>query len=327
MKHVSILLLNDVNLGSLENARQGLMKANDFLKSKGKKAAFQIELVGLTADVKLSKGLYDVHVDKILTETPKTDMVIIPPVQNDLLESIKSNQEFIPWIIEQYNEGAEVVSLCLGAFILGNTGLLNGKDCVTHWQAAPQFQQLFPKARLMPDKLLTDEDRIYTGGGAFSSANLILYIIEKHIGREASIFCSKIFQIDMGRNSQTPFIIFTGQKDHADEKIRTLQEHLEKNYQEKISVDELSRNYGIGRRSLERRFKKATGNTVIEYFQRVKVEAAKRELEKGFKTISEVMFDVGYSDHKSFRNVFRKYSGMSPADYKTKYVNEPLLVG
>ncbi|MGM0580605.1 MAG: GlxA family transcriptional regulator [Bacteroidota bacterium] len=326
MKHVSILLLNDVNLGSLENARQGLMKANEFLKSKGEKAAFQIELVGLTADVQLSKGLYAVHVDKILTEIPKTDMIIIPPVQNDLLESLKSNEGFIPWIIEQYNAGAEVVSLCLGAFILGSTGLLNGKDCVTHWQAAHQFQQLFPKARLMPDKLLTDEDRIYTGGGAFSSANLILYIIEKHIGREASVFCSKIFQIDMGRNSQTPFIIFTGQKDHADEEIKTLQEHLEKNYQEKISVDELSRDYGIGRRSLERRFKKATGNTVIEYFQRVKVEAAKRELEKGFKTISEVMFDVGYSDHKSFRNVFRKYSGMSPAHYKTKYVNEPLLV-
>lgn len=326
MKHISILLLNDVNLGSLENARQGLMKANEFLKLQGKQPAFQIELVGLTSDVKLNKGLYAVHVDKVLTEIPKTDMIIISPIQNDLQESLKSNEGFIPWIIEQYNAGAEVVSLCLGAFILGSTGLLNGKDCVTHWQATHQFQQLFPKARLMPDKLLTDEDRIYTGGGAFSSANLILYIIEKHIGREASVFCSKIFQIDMGRNSQSPFIIFTGQKDHADEDIKTLQEHLENNYQKKISVDQLSQNYGIGRRSLERRFKKATGNTVIEYFQRVKVEAAKRELEKGYKTISEVMFDVGYSDHKSFRNVFRKYSGMSPTNYKTKYVNEPILV-
>jgi transcriptional regulator GlxA family with amidase domain len=327
MKHISILLLNDVNLGSLENARQGLMEANKFLKSQGEKPKFNIELVGLTADVKLNNGLYAVHVDRVIKDISHTDMIIIPPIQGDLFESITSNKEFIPWIRDKYNAGAEIVSLCLGAFVLGSTGLLNGKDCVTHWQAAHQFQQLFPKARLIPDKLLTDEDRIYTGGGAFSSANLILYIIEKYVGREASIFCSKIFQIDMGRNSQSPFIIFTGQKDHADEDIKILQEHLENNYHEKISVEQLSLNYGIGRRSLERRFKKATGNTVIEYFQRVKVEAAKRELEKGFKTISEVMFDVGYSDHKSFRNVFRKYSGMSPTHYKTKYVNEPLLVG
>ncbi|MBK6265152.1 helix-turn-helix domain-containing protein [Marivirga sp. S37H4] len=326
MKHVSILLLNDVNLGSMENARQGFLEANEYLKAHGKPEAFQVELVGLTTAVKLSKGLYAVRPDKLISEVIHTDMLIIPPVQHDVAQALQENAAFIPWIISKYRAGAEVVSLCLGAFILGSTGLLNGKDCVTHWKAAHQFQKLFPQTRLMADKLLTDEDGIYTGGGAFSSANLILYLIEKNIGREAAVFCSKIFQVDLGRDSQSPFIIFTGQKDHPDEGVKTLQTYIERNYQEKISVSNLCKHHGIGRRTLERRFKKATGNTVVEYLQRVKVEAAKRELEKGFKTVGEVMFDVGYSDDKSFRNVFRKYSGMSPVDYRMRYVKEEIEV-
>ncbi|GAA5037756.1 AraC family transcriptional regulator [Marivirga lumbricoides] len=322
MKHVSILLLNDVNLGSMENARQGLLEANEYLKAHNQADFFKVELVGLTSDVKLNKGLYAVRPEKLISQVTHTDMIIIPPVQNDISQALKNNSDFIPWIIAKHKEGAEVVSLCLGAFLLACTGLLNGKDCVTHWKAAHQFQQLFPETRLMPDKLLTDDDGIYTGGGAFSSANLILYLIEKNIGREAAIFCSKVFQIDVGRDSQSPFIIFTGQKEHPDEGIKVLQSYIENNYRDKISVSSLCKNHGIGRRTLERRFKKATGNTVVEYLQRVKVEAAKRELEKGYKTVSEVMFDVGYTDDKSFRNVFRKYAGMSPANYRMKYAKE-----
>lgn len=322
MKHVSILLLNDVNLGSMENARQGFLEANEYLKAQGKADFFHVELIGLTVDVKLNKGLYAVRPDKLISEVRHTDMIIIPPVQHDIAKALQTNAEFIPWIMAKYQAGAEIVSLCLGAFVLGCTGLLNGKNCVTHWKAANQFQQLFPETRLMPDKLLTDEDGIYTGGGAFSSANLILYLIEKNIGREAAIFCSKVFQIDLGRDSQSPFIIFTGQKEHPDEGVKVLQLYIENNYQEKISVSSLCKDHGIGRRTLERRFKKATGNTVVEYLQRVKVEAAKRELEKGYKTVGEVMFDVGYTDDKSFRNVFRKYAGMSPASYRMKYAKE-----
>lgn len=322
MKHVSILLLNDVNLGSMENARQGFLEANEYLKAQGRPDFFHVELIGLTADVKLNRGLYAIRPDKLISEVKHTDMLIIPPVQRDIAQALQANAEFIPWIIAKHQAGAEVVSLCLGAFLLACTGLLNRKDCVTHWKAANQFQQLFPETRLLPDKLLTDEDGIYTGSGAFSSANLILYLIEKNIGRKAAVYCSKVFQIDIGRDSQSPFIIFTGQKEHSDEGVKVLQSYIENNYKEKISVSSLCENHGIGRRTLERRFKKATGNTVVEYLQRVKVEAAKRELEKGYKTVGEVMFDVGYCDDKSFRNVFRKYAGMSPAHYRMKYAKE-----
>ncbi|KEO75890.1 GlxA family transcriptional regulator [Anditalea andensis] len=319
MKHVSILLLHHVNLGSMENARQGLLEANEYLAIKGRHGLFEVELVGLETEITLNKGLYTIKADKTIDQVPRTDLIIIPPIQFDLQKGIFENKGFLEWIFSQYAIGAEVVSLCLGAFILGSTGLLNGKKCVTHWKAADHFRQLFPQAYLVPEGLMTDEKGIYTGGGAFSSANLILYIIEKFIDREAAIYCSKIFQIDMGRNSQSEFIIFTGQKDHADETIIHVQEYVEKNFQDRLSVEELCLKFNMVRRTLERRFKQATNNTLIEYMQRVRVEAAKRNLEKTRKTISEVMYDVGYADSKSFRDVFKKYSGISPVDYRYKY--------
>ncbi|MFD2033879.1 GlxA family transcriptional regulator [Belliella marina] len=319
MKHVSILLLNHVNLGSMENARHGLLEANIYLKMKGKPEAFKVELVGLEQEVKLNNGLYTIKPDKTIGQVSKTDLIIIPPVQYDLEQGIIANQGFKDWIIRQYVGGAELVSLCLGAFILGDTGLLDGKSCVTHWQAAPQFRKLFPETNLADDSLMTDEKGIYTGGGAFSSANLILYIIEKFIDREAAIYCSKIFQIDMGRNSQSEFIIFSGQKDHADKAVKEIQEFVEQNFQEKINVNDLCLKFNMVRRTMERRFKHATTNTLVEYIQRVRVEAAKRDLEKTRKTINEVMYDVGYADSKSFRDVFKKYSGISPIDYREKY--------
>ena len=319
MKHVSILLLNHVNLGSMENARHGLLEANEYLRMKGKPEIFKVELVGVEPEVTLNNGLYTIKPDKTIDQVSKTDLIIIPPVQFDLQEGIMANQGFFDWIIRQYAEGSEVVSLCLGAFILGSTGLLNGKKCVTHWKATDQFRKLFPKTDLAPDSLMTDDDGIYTGGGAFSSANLILYLIEKFIDREAAIYCSKIFQIDMGRNSQSEFIIFTGQKDHADTAVKDIQIYVEKNFQEKINVDELCSKFNMVRRTMERRFKQATSNTLVEYIQRVRVEAAKRDLEKTRKTVSEVMYDVGYADSKSFRDVFKKYSGISPVDYRYKY--------
>ena len=121
------------------------------------------------------------------------------------------------------------------------------------------------------------------------------------------------------RISQSPFIMFQGQKAHADEPIKKAQEFIEHNFEEKITVDQLASMLALGLRNMERRFKKATSNTVVEYIQRVKIEAAKKNLETSTKNINEVMYDVGYSDTKAFRTVFKKITGLSPIEYKHKY--------
>jgi len=200
--------------------------------------------------------------------------------------------------------------------------LLEGRTCSTHWSVADNFRSMFPNVNLQTDKLITDENGIYTNGGAYSFLNLMIYLIEKKYDRQTAIYCSKVFQIEMDRYSQSEFIIFKGQKQHGDEMVMEAQIYIESMLHEKISVEQLSSRFAIGRRNFDRRFIKATGNTPLEYLQRVKIESAKRAFETSRKTINEVMYEVGYSDVKAFREVFRKITGMSPLEYRNKYNKE-----
>jgi transcriptional regulator GlxA family with amidase domain len=232
---------------------------------------------------------------------------------------VELNKDFVPWIINQYKNGAEVASLCLGAFLLASTGLLNGKSCSTHWMSGNEFRAMFPEVAMTDGTIITEIDGLYSSGGASSYWNLLLHIIEKYTGRELAIMAAKFFAIEIDRKSQSPFVMFNGQKKHEDEPIKLAQEFIEHNYTAKLSVDDLADQFAIGRRHFERRFKKATNNTPAEYIQRVKVEAAKKQLENSSKNINEVMYQVGYNDVKAFRAVFKKFTGLSPNDYKHKY--------
>jgi transcriptional regulator GlxA family with amidase domain len=217
-----------------------------------------------------------------------------------------------------------VATMCIGAFLLAATGLLNGKECSSHWRQANEFREMFPEVTLVDGRIVTEQDGLYSSGGATSYWNLLLYLVEKYAGREMAIMASKVFALEIDRKSQSPFIMFNGQKKHEDEPIKKAQEFIENNFMEKITVDELCSKFAIGRRTFERRFKKATNNTIIEYIQRVKIESAKKQFETGRKTVSEVMYDVGYADTKAFRDVFKKVTGMSPLDYRSKYNKETL---
>jgi transcriptional regulator GlxA family with amidase domain len=311
-------------LGSLEGSRQLFTQVNQFFLSMGKEPIFKVELVGLQAETPISGGCFTVNAHLLMAEVKKTDLIVIPALDGEITSAIENNKEFIPWIIDQYKNGAEIASLCMGAFLLASTGLLKGKSCATHWMAANQFRTMFPDVNLVTEKIITDEQGIYSSGGAFSYLNLILYLIEKFAGRDMAILSSKVFAIEMERTNQSPFIIFQGQKDHSDDPIKKAQEFIEKNYSEKISVEQLASMFALGRRNLERRFKKATSNTVAEYIQRVKIEAAKVSLETSRDNVNEVMYNVGYTDNKAFRTTFKRITGLSPIDYRNKYQRQYL---
>jgi transcriptional regulator GlxA family with amidase domain len=322
MKNITIIVPETAVPAGIVDPRYMFTAANELLKNSGKKPLFTVQLAGLSRQVKLNDGLITVNTEFLLQDVSRPDLIIIPPLSGNMRNSVELNREFIPWIVEQYKNGAEAASLCVGAFLLAATGLLNGKQCSTHWLYANEFRNMFPEVELVDDLVVTDQNGLYTSGGATSLWNLLLYLVEKYTDRETAILASKFFLLDFGRRSQSSFTIFRGQKDHRDEEVKKAQEYIEHNYMEKITVDELSSKLGVGRRTFERRFKKATTNTVIEYLQRVKIEAAKKELESGRKTVNEVMYDVGYTDTKAFRDVFKKVSGMSPVDYRGKYNKE-----
>jgi transcriptional regulator GlxA family with amidase domain len=323
MKHISILVPRGaVALSTIEGPFIGFARANDILVSMGRSPLFEVQLVGLTREAQVYHNLFTVSPNVAITEATKTDLIIIPAVNGDMEKVVAINEGFFPWINKQYRSGAEVASLCVGTFLLASTGLLNGKKCATHWMSTNDFRRMFPAIELVSDKIITDEHGIYSSGGANSFWNLVLYIIEKYAGRDIAILCAKIFEIEIDRSSQSAFIIFKGQRDHQDESVKKAQEFIENNFQDKITVDQLSTMFAIGRRSLERRFKKATCNTVSEYIQRVKMEAAKKGFETSRKNINEVMDDVGYSDTKAFRTIFKRTTGLSPIEYRNKYNKE-----
>lgn len=323
MKHISILVPHGhTSLPNIDGTHQILSEVNNIRKAMDLDPLFKIQLVGLSTTIPQRNGLYTIQPDVLVSDVQKTDIIIIPAMHGDLPKAMEANAAFLPWIVEQYNNGAEVASFCIAAFLLAATGLLKGRKCATHWIAANDFRKMFPDVELVDDRIMTEEDGLYSSGGAYSFLNLLAYLIEKHAGREIAVRIAKTFMIDIDRESQSPFIIFNGQKGHEDESIRKAQEYIERNYQDKITVDQLAGMLALGRRNLERRFKKATANTVVEYIQRVKIEAAKKQLESGRKNVNEVMYDTGYSDEKAFRTVFRKITGLSPLAYKNKYHKE-----
>lgn len=319
MKHISILVPNEAVPAAIVDPRYMFTTINRFLQDMGKPPAFNVQLVGLSAHVPLIDGVFSVNSDALCKDVIKTDIVIIPALSGNMRSAVELNKDFIPWITHQYKNGAEVVSLCVGAFLLAATGLLNGKECSTHWIFANDFREMFPEVTLTDGSIITEVDGLYSSGGAASYWNLLLHLIEKHAGREMSIKASKFFAIEIDRKSQSPFIMFNGQKKHEDEPIRKAQEFIEQNVTEKISVEELASRFAIGTRHFARRFKKATNNTPAEYIQRVKIEAAKKQLEDTRKNVNEVMYDIGYIDVKTFRTVFKKITGLSPIDYRHKY--------
>ncbi len=319
MKSVTILVPKGAILGSIEGPRQLLTGVNSYLASMNKPPLFKVELVGLSKETPLIRGMYTIRTDRVIHDVEKTDLLIIPAIDGDLRKGLEENAAFIPWISKQYAAGAEVASLCVGAFLLASTGLVNGKKCATHWVSANEFRRMFPDVNLVTERVVTDENGIYTSGGAYSYLMLVLYLIEKYAGRAAAVFCAKVFAIDIDRESQSPFMMFSGQKEHEDEAIKKAQSFIEGNFHQRITVDELASMFSLSRRNLERRFKRATSNTVVEYIQRVKIEAAKMSLESTSENVNEVMYKVGYTDTKAFRTTFKKITGISPIQYRTKY--------
>ena len=329
MKHVSILVpKSNVVLSSVVGPYKIFNAVNKYMSEINGKPFFDVHLIGIETDTILYDGAFAIHCDSTLEEIKKTDLIIIAAIRPDSIErELKNNYEFIPWIRQQrLKNKAEIASLCVGAFFLAETGLVDNKQCATHWAVIDVFKQMYPQINVLPEKIVTDQEGIYSSGGAYSFLNLILHLVRKYCGQEAAIFASKFFEIEMDRDNQNQFAIFRGQKEHPDSLIKKAQTYIENNVSKKISIEELAEMLAISRRNFIRRFKKATANTPLEYIQRVRVEAAKKKLESTDYNVNEVMFNVGYTDTKAFRTIFKRYTGLTPAAYKNKYNRELAVV-
>jgi transcriptional regulator GlxA family with amidase domain len=330
MKHLSIIVPDEQTtmstIACIVGAYQVFSEANNYIEKLAKKAIFKIELIGAKKKDLLNNGILTIQHHLAIDEVGKTDLIIIPAsLVRSYEKATNNNKLLIDWIREQYKQGAEIASMCAGGFMLASTGILNGKTCSTHWALSETFRELYPDVNLQTDKLITDENGIYTNGGAYSFLHLLMYLVEKFYDRQTAVHCAKYFQIDLDRNLQAEFSIFSGHKKHNDDIVLKAQHFIEENYIEKISIERLSSSLAVGRRNFDRRFIKATGLSPLDYLQRVRIEVAKKQFENSRKTVNEVMYDTGYNDTKAFREVFSRVTGLSPTEYKSKYNKESSL--
>ncbi len=321
--HVSILVpAGQSILSSIVGPYKVLSGVNNYLIQTGqaKEPFYNLDLVGITRETKLYDDIFSIRPTKMIDEIDHTDLIIVTTIFGDIEKELHANEAFIPWIIEMNkSKGSEVASLCVGAFLLAATGLVDGKECSTHWSVVDQFKKMFPNVELRSDQIITEDAGVYSSGGAYSFLNLLLHLVHKFNGKDAANWAAKMFEIEIDRSSQGPFIIFQGQKNHDDSVIKKVQTYIEKHYDQSFSLDDLAQRFSLSKRNLIRRFKKATHNTPNQYLQRVKMEAVKSELEKTNHSITEIMYDSGYNDPKSFRATFKKIVGIPPSAYRLKY--------
>jgi transcriptional regulator GlxA family with amidase domain len=284
-----------------------------------------VELVGILGPTVQLAVPVQFQCSKTIMDEIDTDIVIVPPAnvdQADIDAFLFRYGMLKTWLTERYNEKVQLVSLCTAAYLLADTGLLNGIPVTSHWGAMEDLQRRYPEINFKPDHVVTSSKSIITGGGGFSALNAVLYLIEKNCGKEIAIELSKFYALDYGRDSQLLFAVFSGQRQHDDDQIHKAQSYIEKKFNTDLSVDEIARQVNMSKRNFIRRFKNATSLNPIEFIQHMKVEAAKKALEGGENNIATVTYSVGYNDLKTFRMVFKKVTGLTPLEYRKRYNRE-----
>lgn len=314
---IGILLTKGHRLLSVAALLDVFETANRFYKEDGDTPPFTIDLLHLPEHECVS---YPGHLAVQPGKDNYYDLLLIPSFVHDGIgEMLRTNMGWVPWIQDQYREGAALASFCTGAFVLAATGLLDGRPATTHINAESAFAKLFPNVELQAEAVVTEKDRIYTSGGATNTFHLLMLLLEIYCSRKVAVKAAKVFSIDLDRNRQTYFGTFTPVQDHGDDLVKQAQDEIKKNFSKGNTIEELITDVPASRRNLVRRFKQVTGITPIEYLQKTRIEAAKQLLEQSRHSILEVMLESGYNDLKTFRSLFKKTVGMTPKMYREKF--------
>jgi len=320
MKSLGLIVPSDYKLLSIAAILDVFETANRVSAENKQEMPFEIHVVR-TSELIEAEGstFYNYPVSPVQADL-RADIVLIPSfTTTNMSETLLKNQKFIPWIRNQYLQGAEIASFCTGAFLFGASGLLDGRMATTHVDASSRFAASFPSVILKPDHVITVDGRFYTSGGSTSTFHLLLRIVQNYCGNEMAIRIAKIFAIDMDRYSQSYFGTFVPSHNHNDNLVKIIQDKIEAMFCEIETIEEIIKSIPSSRRNIVRRFKLATGVPPIEYLQHVRVQSAKKQLEQSNHNINEISIQSGYSDPKSFRKMFVKIVGMSPLEYRKKF--------
>lgn len=225
----------------------------------------------------------------------------------------------LSWLRKQHGAGCVLASACAGIFLLAPTGLLDGKAATTHWLLAERCKKEFPAIHLQPERLLIDEGDVVTAGGITAWMDLTLALIGRFFGGATAVALGKYFLLDAGSRRQSYFSCFTPVLDHQDGLVLTVQHKLEKHFAAPLSVAAMAGWVHVSPRTLQRRFRAATGESPTRYLQKLRLGKAQALLESTRLGLEEIVVAVGYGDLSSFRELFRQQYGLSPSRYRRRF--------
>ena len=246
------------------------------------------------------------------------DIIFIPVVFGDL-EPIVSNRSLVSWVRSRNQQGTIICAVCAGVFLAAQTGLLGGRMATTHWNLSEEFQERYPDVILKKERMIVDEGDIITAGGVTAFIDLSLYMAGRFGSLELSSALSRMLLIDPARRLQTPYFEYRFNTSHQDESILKAQHWMKENMASPLTVSMLAHKAGLGERTFARRFKKATGDSPLEYLQYLRIGKARTLLEATDEPVEAITYRTGYEDASSFRRLFKRATGLSPTAYRKKF--------
>lgn len=323
-RHVSLIALPDAVVSTLSGIFDVMnaFAVMDVPNTRAR-APFQIEIVGeALGSLELASGV-PINVQRAIDEIETTDIVIVPSV---LLRSEGWEKGRYPclvdWLRRMYERGAVLCSACSGIFLLAETGLFDGRDATVHFGYARAFASIYPAVPIHPERVLVISgvrEELVSSGASMSWHDLVLYLIARYAGATAAQEVARLFALQWHQDGLTPYIVFKGKRDHGDGDIQSAQQWLDKHFSVAHPVEEMIKRSQLAERTFKRRFTHATGLTPLDYVQRLRVEDAKRRLERTEAPIDEISWRVGYEDPAFFRRLFKRTTGLAPGAYRKRF--------
>jgi transcriptional regulator GlxA family with amidase domain len=325
-RHISLVALPDAVVSTLAGLFD-VMNAPSFMRGpnadSGAHMPFHVEIVGESAGpLQLASGI-PINVQRAIDDIEATDIVIVPSI---LLRDEGWEKGRYPllvdWLRKMHEVGAVLCSACSGVFLLAETGLFDGKDATVHFGYARAFAKTYPSIRIHPERVLMVSGRheeLVSSGASMSWHDLALYLIARYTGAIAAQEIARGFALQWHQEGLVPYMVFEGRRDHGDAEIQSAQQWINKHFSVAQPVEEMVKRSRLAGRTFKRRFLQATGLTPLAYVQRLRIEDAKRRLERTDTSIEEISWQVGYEDPAFFRRLFKRTIGLAPGAYRKRF--------
>jgi len=322
-RHVSLVALPDGAVSTLFGIFDVMNAFETMRISAEGEAPFRVAIVGETAGPLETASGVAVNVQRAIDSVGTTDIVIVPSIVLPPDGWVKGRYpRLVEWLRAMHERGVVLCSACSGIFLLAETGLFNGRDATVHFEYARQFASAFPQVPIHPERVLVISglgEELVCSGASTTWHDLVLYLIARYAGSTTAQEVARMFALQWHQDGLAPYIVFEGRTDHGDGEIQSAQQWLGAHFSLANPVEEVIRQSKLAERTFKRRFVAATGMTPITYVQRLRIEDAKRRLERTDASVDEISWRVGYEDPAFFRRLFRQTTGLTPSAYRKRF--------